>query len=150
LRLTPAPISGAFVFAHVQSIGRGSATLRSFTPCHAFSGNASKGSATVTVSCSDLQFVGASYEVRLGGGQSGEISGRAMLQASSGNEHNYQVYRQSGQVWGNGVQGSTINNFFLLGLCTRSRNRPITGTILANHHVNSGSYADAVTMTVIW
>lgn len=135
--------------ALAQSCGV-SATPMSFTPYHAFSGNASTGSATVTVSCSGLLFVGASYEVRLGGGQSGDISGRAMLQASSGNELNYQVYTQSGQVWGNGVQGSTINNFFLLGLFTRSRNHPITGTIPANQQVNSGSYADAVTMTVIW
>ncbi len=135
------------VFA--QSCGV-SATPMSFTPYHAFSGNASTGSATVTVSCTGLLFVGATYEVRLGGGQSGNINGRAMLQASSGNQLNYQVYTQSGQVWGNGVQGSTINDFFLLGLFARSRNHPITGTIPANQQVNSGNYADAVTMTVIW
>jgi spore coat protein U-like protein len=135
------------VFA--QSCGV-SATPMSFTPYHAFSGNASTGSATVTVSCTGLLFVGATYEVRLGGGQSGNINGRAMLQPSSGNQLNYQVYTQSGQVWGNGVQGSTINDFFLLGLFARSRNHPITGTIPANQQVNSGNYADAVTMTVIW
>ncbi len=73
-----------------------------------------------------------------------------MLQASSANEHNYQVYTQSRQVRGNGVQGSTINNSFLLGLFTRSRDHLITGTIPADRQVNSGSYADAVTMTVIW
>ncbi|ABI76178.1 putative lipoprotein [Hyphomonas neptunium ATCC 15444] len=127
-----------------------SSTPLSFTPYHAFSGNASTGSATVTVSCSGLLFVGASYEVRLGGGQSGNIMARKMKQASSGQELSYQVYTQSAQVWGNGVQGSTINDFFLLGLLARSRAHPITGTIPANQQVNSGSYSDAVTMTVIW
>lgn len=135
--------------ALAQSCGV-SATPMSFTPYHAFSGAASTGSATVTVSCSGLLFVGATYEVRLGGGQSGDINARAMLQASSGNELTYQVYTPSGQVWGNGVQGATINDFFLLGLFARSRNHPITGTIPANQQVNSGNYADAVTMTVIW
>ncbi len=127
-----------------------SSTPLSFTPYHAFSGNASTGSATVTVSCSGLLFVGASYEVRLGGGQSGSIPARKMKQASSGQELGYQVYTPSAQVWGNGVQGSTINDFFLLGLLARSRTYPITATIPANQQVNSGSYSDAVTMTIIW
>lgn len=135
--------------ALAQSCGVSSTPL-SFTPYNAFSGNASTGSATVTVSCSGLLFLGASYEVRLGGGQANNITARKMKQASSGNELAYQVYLQSGQDWGNGVQGSTINDFFLLGLFSRSRSYPITATIPANQQVNSGSYADSVTMTIIW
>ncbi|MFN4184598.1 MAG: spore coat U domain-containing protein [Hyphomonas sp.] len=127
-----------------------SSTPMSFTPYHAFSGNSSTGSATVNVTCSGLLFVGATYEVRLGSGQSGDINDRKMRQVSSGSELGYQIYLESGQVWGNGVQGSTINNFFLLGLFTRNRNHSITGTIPANQQVNSGNYSDAVTMTVIW
>lgn len=135
--------------ALAQSCGV-SATPMSFTPYHAFSGNPSTASSTVTVSCTGLLFVGATYEVRLGGGQSGNIAARRLRQAATGSELAYQVYTQSGQVWGNGVQGATINDFFLLGLLNRSRAHPITGTIPANQQVNSGSYADAVTMTVIW
>ena len=142
-------VAGPVLPAFAQTCGV-SATPLSFTPYNAFSGNASTGNATVTVSCSGLLVVGAVYEVRLEGGQSGNINSRAMLQASSGNQLNYHVYTQSGQVWGDGVQGSTINSIFLLGVLSRSRNHPITGTIPANQQVNSGGYADAVTMTVIW
>lgn len=109
-----------------------------------------RGSATVNVSCTGLLFLGATYEVRLGGGQSGNINARKMQQASSGHELGYQIYLDNGQVWGNGVQGSTINDFFLLGVFARNRNHSITGTIPANQQVNSGNYSDAVTMTVIW
>lgn len=125
-------------------------TPLSFPAYHAFSGNTATTTADVTVTCTGLLFVGASYDVRLGGGQSGSIPSRKMRQASSGSELGYQVYTQSGQVWGNGVQGSVLQGSFLLGLLTRSRVHPISATIPANQQVNAGAYSDAVTMTVIW
>ena len=125
-------------------------TPLSFPAYHAFSGNPSNATADVTVTCTGLLFVGATYSVQLGGGQSGSIPSRKMRQASSGSELGYQVYTQSGQVWGNGVQGSTLQGAFLLGLLTRNRVHPISATIPAGQQVNAGAYSDAVTMTVIW
>lgn len=122
----------------------------SFPAYHAFSGNASATTANVTVSCTGLLFIGASYNVQLGGGQSGSITSRKMRQASTSSELGYQVYTQGGQVWGNGVQGSTIQGSFVLGLLTRSRVHPISATIPAGQQVNTGEYKDSVTMTVIW
>lgn len=134
-------------FAQTCSV---SSTPLSFTPYQAFSGNPSTASATVTVSCTGLLFVGATYDVRLGGGQAASIPARKMKQASSGNQLGYQVYIQSGQVWGDGVQGSTINDFFLLGLLTRSHSHPITATVPSGQQVNSGEYSDSVVMTIVW
>lgn len=135
--------------AYAQSCSVSAPTL-SFTPYHAFSGSNSTASTNITVSCSGLLFIGASYDVQLGGGQSGSINARKMIQASSGNQLSYQVYNTSGQVWGNGVQGVMISDYFLLGLLTRSRTHAISGVIPANQLVNHGAYKDSVVMTIIW
>ncbi|MFN3609550.1 MAG: spore coat U domain-containing protein [Hyphomonas sp.] len=127
-----------------------SAPALSFPSYNAFSGNPSTTNTTLTVGCTSLLMLAISYEVRLGGGQSGNILGRRLRQASSGNELNYQVYTPSAQVWGNGTQGQSISGFFLLGIGYRSATHQITGTIPAGQQVNQGTYNDALVMTIIY
>lgn len=129
-----------------------SATTMSFPAYNAFSGNVSDASSVVTTTCSGILFIGVSYEVRLDGGQAGNILGREMRQGVTNHELGYQVYLNAGRttVWGNGVQGSVYTGSMLLGLFSRTHTRTVYGRIPASQQVNSGDYADEPVMTVIY
>lgn len=143
------PLLAAIPPAHAQGCTV-SAPALSFPAYHAFSGNPSTANTTLTVGCTSLVMLAISYEVRLGGGQSGNILDRRMEQVSSGNELSYQVYTPSLQVWGNGTQGQSISGFFLLGIGYRSATYQISGTIPAGQVVNQGAYDDDLVMTIIY
>jgi spore coat protein U-like protein len=129
-----------------------SAPTMSFPPYNAFSGNVSDASSVVTTTCTGLLFIGVSYEVRLDGGQVGNILGRKMRQGVSSHELGYQVYLNAGRttVWGNGVQGSVYTGAMLLGVFSRTHTRTVYGRISASQQVNSGDYADGPVMTIIY
>lgn len=129
-----------------------SATSMSFAPYNAYSGLAVDATSTVTVTCTGLLFVGVSYEVRLDGGQDGNILARKMAQGATAHELGYQVYLDSGRstVWGNGVQGSSFSGSMLLGLFSRTHTRTVYGRIPASQQVNAGSYGDTPVMTIIY
>jgi spore coat protein U-like protein len=129
-----------------------SATTMSFPAYNAFSGNVSDASSVVTTTCSGILFIGVSYEVRLDGGQAGNILGRKMRLGATSHELSYQVYLNAGRttVWGNGVQGSVYTGNMLLGLFSRTQTRTVYGRIPASQQVNSGDYADGPVMTVIY
>lgn len=127
-----------------------SAPALSFPAYQAFSGSASNASTTLTVGCNALLTLFLVYDVRLSSGQSGTILDRRMLQASSGNNLRYQVYRPGGQVWGNGVQGQSISGSIPLGIGYVTHTFSITATIPANQQVNAGAYSDSLVMTIIY
>lgn len=74
-----------------------SATTLDFPAYNSFSGAVSDASSVVTTTCTGLLFVGVSYEVRLDGGQAGNILGRKMRQGASVHELGYQVYLNAGR-----------------------------------------------------
>ena len=129
-----------------------SATPMSFPAYNAISGAASDTTSTVTTTCSGLLFVGVTYEVRLDGGQAGNILGRQMRHSTASSALNYQVYLNAGRttVWGNGVQGSSYTGSMLLGVFSRSQTRTVYGRIPASQLVTSGAYSDGPVMTVIY
>lgn len=129
-----------------------SATTMSFPAYNAFSGNVSDASSVVTTTCTGLLFLGVTYEVRLDGGQSANILGRKMRRGATSDELGYQIYLNAGRttIWGNGVQGTSFTGSMLLGLFSRTSTRTVYGRIPAGQQVNSGDYADAPVMTIIY
>ena len=106
----------------------------------------------VTTTCSGLMFIGVSYEVRLDGGQVGNILGREMRQGATRHEHGYQVHFDAGHttVRGNGVRGIVYPGTMLLSLFTCIQNRTVYGGLPASQPVDSGDHADSPVITVIY
>lgn len=104
----------------------------------------------VRVSCSLLGLISllVNYDILLSTGSAGNYS-RNMY--SGANALPYNLYTTSGRttVWGDGTGGTSfINDGYLLGLLTVTRDYPVYGRIPARQDVPADSYSDTITVTV--
>ncbi len=97
---------------------------------------------TITVTCTS----GATYDVGLSGGGSGDINARVMT--NGGNQVGYQLYSDSGRqtVWGDTVGTNTVSN---TGSGT-AQTYTVYGRVPAQTTPPAGTYNDTVTVTVTY
>jgi len=94
--------------------------------------------------------VSVSYEVKLGPGSSSNLTQRAMQSGSNTLNYNLYVNTARTQLWGNGVDASSVSDTFTLtnGNPTRNRLHTVFGRIPPLQDAAVGSYNDNVLVTV--
>lgn len=105
----------------------------------------------VAVTCSALVIFTASYVISLAKGNSTTYTPRFMSLAS--NQLNYNLYTTGGftSIWGDASGGTVTvsDSYTSIGLST-TRNYTVFGQIPASQFVNTGTYTDAVLVTVTY
>jgi spore coat protein U-like protein len=109
--------------------------------------------AQVTVTCSATIAIGVSYSLQISAGTGGTYANRSMAGTPSGRLP-YQIYSDAlySQIWGDGTGGSSaVNDGYLLGILF-----PVVktyfayGRILANTNAPVGTYADTISILVVY
>lgn len=132
---------------------RVSATAVTFSSYNPFSILPRDQTGRVTVTCDGLLVsLLVSYRIKLSAGLYGSYATRKL--ASGSDRLNYNLYLPPPLglytvVWGDGSGGSGyIEDGYLLGILTQSRNYDVYGRIPAQQNAAPGSYADTITVTL--
>lgn len=129
-----------------------SASPVAFGSYNPLAGTAINANGNVAVTCSALLAgLNVSYVIALSAGQNGTFSARKMISGSS--LMSYNVYTNATQttIWGDGSSGTgTVSDAYLLSLLSVTRNYTVYGNLPALQNVSPGSYADTITVTVIY
>jgi spore coat protein U-like protein len=126
-----------------------SATALTFGPYDPSSATARDSTGTVTVTCTTLVGVSASWDILLSTGSSGSFTPRRLH--SSGNSMQYNLYIDAGrtQVWGDAT-GATAkvsdSRFVVVG--TSQYSYTAYGRIPALQDLAPGTYTDAIMVTL--
>lgn len=114
----------------------------SYEPSQSFPSDAE---GTITVSCPSS----SAYVIRLDPGSAGVFSpSRTMIGAGGGDSLDYNLYRNSSrtEAWGDG----TNNTYEVSGSTAGEATHTIYGRIFKGQNISAGSYADTLTITVVW
>jgi len=90
-----------------------------------------------------------SYRIMIGAGNSGNYTGRQMLNGTQA--LNYQIYRNAAgtEIWGDGLNGTTaIDDTYLLGVLAPAKNSAVYARLFTGQNVPPGSYTDTLIVTV--
>jgi spore coat protein U-like protein len=140
--------SSSRAYALLQSCSV-SATALSFGPYDPSSATARDSTGTVTVTCTALVGVSASWDILLGTGSSGSFTPRRLL--SGGNSMQYNLYIDAGrtQVWGDatGVTAKVSDSRFVI-VGTSQYSYTTYGRLPALQDLAPGTYTDTITVTL--
>lgn len=105
----------------------------------------------VAVTCSALVLFTASYVISMAKGNSATYTPRFMNMA--GVHLNYNLYTTAGftSIWGDATGGTvTVSDSYAAIALSVTRNYTVFGRITASQFVNTGTYTDAVLVTVTY
>jgi spore coat protein U-like protein len=148
---------GATLFAHdALAVTCGAATTSvAFASYDVFSAANVDSTGTILVNCakdaSDPNGnVSVGYEVKLGPGSSSNVTQRTMQSGSNTLNYNLYVNTARTQLWGNGVDASSVSDTFTLtnGNPTRNRLHTVFGRIPPLQDAAVGNYNDNVLVTI--
>lgn len=120
------------------NVSAGNLDFGSYDPT---SGTDNDATSTISVTCTLL----APYQVKLDGGGAGDTAARVM-DAGGGTDLSYQLYSDASRstVWGN----TTSDDVESVGLGLLPRQHTVYGRIVAGQDVETGNYADTITVTL--
>lgn len=140
--------SSSRAYALLQSCSV-SATALSFGPYDPSNATARDSTGTVTVTCTALVGVSASWDILLSTGSSGSFTPRRLL--SGGNSMQYNLYIDAGrtQVWGDatGVTAKVSDSRFVIA-GTSQYSYTTYGRLPALQDLAPGTYTDTITVTL--
>lgn len=140
-------------FAATCSVANATLAFGSYNPV---SGSPNMASTSITVTCSALLGLGATatvpYTILISTGSSGDVTNRTMTGGAPTLPYNIYTSASYTTVWDNttGVSGSVMltGPLGLPVLVSGSDTKTAFGRILASQPVQTGSYADTLTITV--
>jgi len=116
-----------------------------------FNPSAADSTGNVRVSCSLLGLLSllVNYRIYLSPGSGGAYSPRLMHKGSDTLDYNLYTNASRTTIWGNGSGGTSyVEDGYLIGLFTVSRDYTIYGRVPAEQNVAPGFYSDTLTVTV--
>ncbi|HEX4894720.1 MAG TPA: spore coat U domain-containing protein [Solimonas sp.] len=136
-----------------QAACRVSATTLAFSSYNPFSILPRDQTGRVTVTCDGvLSALLVSYRIKLSAGLYGSYATRKLGTGSDRLNYNLYLPPPLGLytvVWGDGSGGSAyLEDSYLLGILTQSRNYDVYGRIPAQQNVAPGTYGDTITVTL--
>lgn len=121
-----------------------SGTTVNFQNYNPLSGSPKTASGTVTVGCNGIGVL-SGYTISLSIGPGSSYFARELV--SGTNRLSYNLYKDDGTVWGNGLGGTGVNAYGgLLSLSTVDYN--VNGRIPAGQDKPAGTYTATITITV--
>lgn len=121
-----------------------SATAVSFQAYSPLSASPKTAVGSVTIGCVGLGLLPNAI-IKLSSGSAGSFAPRKMK--NGGAALNYNLYTDTGSVWGDGSPGTAVKEFKAL-LSLGSISYPVDGRIPAGQDAAPGSYSDAISVIV--